>query len=269
MAVGKNKRLSKGGKRASKRKAQDAMLNKEWYDLCAPANFQVRHCGKTIANKSKGTFSGPDSIKGRVFEVNLADLMSEDKDYRNRKVQLRAEDVQGRNVILNFHGMSLTTDKLRSMLRKWCTLVEGSVETKTSDGYTMRLFAIGFTEKRKAQVRKNCHCQTSHVKKIRDKMTEIIVEEVSKNPLDKVLDNLKEDVMGQRIARETRGIFPLRDVCIRKVKVTKVPKVDVARVIEQMHKGDVPASYEGGRSRVEESAPAPAQEEAAAEEAED
>merc|ERR1711991_838521 len=146
-------------------------------------------------------------IKGRVSEVNLADLMSEDKDYRNRKVQLRAEEVQGRNVIL---------------------------------------FAIGFTEKRKLQVRKNCHCQSSHVKKIRDKMTEIIVEEVSKNPLDKVLDNLKEDVMGQRIARETRGIFPLRDVCIRKVKVTKVPKVDIARVIEQMHKGDIPASYEGG-----------------------
>merc|ERR1711991_309841 len=80
-------------------KAQDAMANKEWYDLCAPANFQVRHCGKTVANRTKGTFSGPESIKGRVFEVNLADLMSEDKDYRNRKVQLRAEEVQGRNVI--------------------------------------------------------------------------------------------------------------------------------------------------------------------------
>ena len=69
MAVGKNKRLSKGGKRTQKRKAQDAMANKEWFDLVAPVQFTTRHCGKTVVNKSKGTFNGPESIKGRVFEV--------------------------------------------------------------------------------------------------------------------------------------------------------------------------------------------------------
>jgi ribosomal protein S3AE len=36
-----------------------------------------------------------------------------------RKFRLIAEDVQGRNVLTNFHGMDLTTDKLRSMVKKW------------------------------------------------------------------------------------------------------------------------------------------------------
>ena len=79
-------------------------------------------------------------------------MQSEEQDYKSRKVQMKAEDVQGRNVIMNFHGMSLTTDKLRSLLQKWCTLIESTCEVKTSDGYTLRVFAIAFTRKLKSQV---------------------------------------------------------------------------------------------------------------------
>eukprot|EP01061_Rhynchopus_euleeides_P010685 TRINITY_DN201_c0_g1_i1.p1 TRINITY_DN201_c0_g1~~TRINITY_DN201_c0_g1_i1.p1 ORF type:complete len:286 (+),score=128.03 TRINITY_DN201_c0_g1_i1:51-860(+) len=256
MAVGKNKRLSKGGKRNTKRKVGDTLANKEWYDMVAPIQFPERMCGKTMVNRSKGTFSGPENIKGRVFEVCLADLMgSEDKDYKSRKVQMKAEDVQGRCVLLNFHGMSLTTDKLRSLLQKWCTLIEGSQEVKTSDGYTLRVFAIAFTKKRGLQNKKNCHCQTSHVKKIRTKMAEIIQHNVAKNPLDRVVKILQEDVMGSEIQKACAGIFPLRDVHIRKVKVTKAPKVDIARIVEQMHGNDIPVSHEGGRQLQTTAAP--------------
>jgi small subunit ribosomal protein S3Ae len=36
-----------------------------------------------------------------VFEVSLADLQ-QDEDQAFRKIKLRAEDVQGRNVLTNF-----------------------------------------------------------------------------------------------------------------------------------------------------------------------
>eukprot|EP01059_Diplonema_ambulator_P035233 TRINITY_DN8214_c1_g1_i1.p1 TRINITY_DN8214_c1_g1~~TRINITY_DN8214_c1_g1_i1.p1 ORF type:complete len:269 (+),score=130.57 TRINITY_DN8214_c1_g1_i1:55-861(+) len=256
MAIGKNKRLSKGGKKSTKRKVGDVMLNKEWYDVVAPASFHTRQCSKTVVNKSKGTFNAADSLKGRVFEVCLADLMTkaeaaDDNTYKSRKVQLKAEEVQGRNVLTNFHGMSLTTDKLRSLLSKWCTLIEGSVEVKTSDGYTLRVFAIAFTKKRQLQVKKNCHCQTSHVKKIRTKMAEIITQTVSKSSLEKVVKNLQQDVMGDEIKKACAGIFPLRDVNIRKVKVVKVPKQSLDRLMEA-HGGaeGVPKSVEGGRQKM-------------------
>ncbi len=42
-----------------------------------------------------------DGLKGRVFEVSLADLQ-QDEDQAFRKIKLRAEDVQGRNVLTNF-----------------------------------------------------------------------------------------------------------------------------------------------------------------------
>jgi len=47
-------------------------------------------------------------LKHRVFEVSLADLQS-DEDQAYRKIRLRAEDVQGRNVLTNFWVMILRT----------------------------------------------------------------------------------------------------------------------------------------------------------------
>jgi len=49
--------------------------------------------------------------------VSLADLQNDEIAYR--KLKLVSEEVQGRNVLTNFHGMDMTTDKLRSMVKKW------------------------------------------------------------------------------------------------------------------------------------------------------
>lgn len=42
-----------------------------------------------------------EGLKGRVFESNLADLSANEED-AFRKIRLRVEDVQGRNVLTNF-----------------------------------------------------------------------------------------------------------------------------------------------------------------------
>ena len=55
---------------------------------------------------------------------------------------LKCEDVQGKNVLTNFAGMDFTTDKLRSLVRKWFSLIETFVDVKTTDGYSLRVFCM-------------------------------------------------------------------------------------------------------------------------------
>lgn len=121
-----------------------------------------------------------DALKGRVFEVSLADLQAPDEEQAHRKIKLICEEVQGRNCLTNFHGMDLTRDKLCSLLKKWQTLIEASVDVKTTDGYTVRMFAIAFTKKRQNQSRQTSYAQSAQVRQIRAKMIEIMHAEASK-----------------------------------------------------------------------------------------
>lgn len=52
MAVGKNKKLSKG--KGNKKRVVDPFTRKEWYDIKAPVFFENRNVGKTIVNRSQG-----------------------------------------------------------------------------------------------------------------------------------------------------------------------------------------------------------------------
>ncbi len=61
-------------------------------------------------------------------------------------------------------GMDFTTDKLRSLVRKWQTLIEAHVDVKTTDGYLLRMFCISFTMKRPGQIKKTCYAQSSQVR---------------------------------------------------------------------------------------------------------
>jgi len=234
MAVGKNKKLSKGGgKKGGKKKSGDPFLKKEWYDIKAPSVFSVRNCGKTLCSRTQGTKIASEELKGRVMELNLADL-NQDEDQSSKKVKLCIEDVQGRNCLTDFHGMTMTRDKLCSLIRKWQTLLEAHCDIKTSDGYIVRLFVLAFTKRRQDQVKTNCYAQSAQIRKIRKKMVDIVSKEANGMLLRDLVKKLVAESIGKEIEKQTQGIFPLKDVIIRKVKVMKKPKFDITKLME-MH----------------------------------
>jgi len=230
MAVGKNKKLGKKVK-GGKKKPVDPFARKEWYDVKAPSQFKHRDVAKTPVNRTSGTKIAADALRGRVFSVSLADLQK-DEDQAYRKIKLRIEDVNGTRCLTNFYGMDLTNDKYRSLVRKWQSLIEAHVDVKTTDGYNLRMFAIGFTKKRPNQLRKTTYAQTSQIHIIRKKMMDIMTREASTNELKDLVDKFIPESLGKQIEKECQAIYPLQNVFIRKVKVLKTPKLDPAKLFE-------------------------------------
>uniref|UniRef100_A0A2I2ZL70 Ribosomal protein S3A n=1 Tax=Gorilla gorilla gorilla TaxID=9595 RepID=A0A2I2ZL70_GORGO len=155
MAVGKNKSLTKGGKKGAKKKVVDPFSKKNWYDMKAPAMFNIRNIGKMLVTRTQGTKIASDGLNGRVFEASLADLQNDEVAFR--KFKLITEDVQGKNC------MDLTRDKTCSMVKKWQTMIEAHVDVKTTHGYLLHLSCVGFNKKRSNQIWKTSYAQHQQV----------------------------------------------------------------------------------------------------------
>merc|ERR1711990_364430 len=194
----------------------DPFASKDWYDIKAPSIFQAPIIGKTIVSRTKGTKTASDGLKGRICEISLGDL-NKNEDDAYRKMKLRVEDVQGSQALCNFRGMDFTTDKLRSLVRKWQSLIEANVDVKTVDGYVLRCFCIGFTKKRQFQIRKTSYAQSAQIRAIRKKMVDIMTKEVASCDLIKAVEKFVPEFIG-------------------KVKILKAPKFDPAKLAE-IHAG--------------------------------
>merc|ERR1712039_107962 len=119
-----------------------------------------------------------------------------------------------------------------SLIKKFQALIEAHVDVKTTDGYLVRMFVIAFTQRRPDQVKTNCYAQTAQIRKIRRKMTEIMTNEAGKVQLRDLVKKLIPESIGKEIEKQTQGIFPLKDVLIRKVKILKKPKFDITKLME-------------------------------------
>lgn len=225
----------KGGKGGQKKRTQDPFAKKDWYMIKAPNVFSRRHVGRTPVTRTAGTKNALDGLKGRVIEVNLADLQ-EDEDQAYRNIKLQVQEIQGNSLLTNFYGLNFTTDKLRSLVRKWQTLIECHVDAKTSDGYLLRVFVIGFTNRRPNQIRKTSYAQTSQVDRIRRRMSIIVRKEVTKSSLKRLVAKFIPNSIGRKIERRCANIYPLKDVHIRKVKMIKAPRMDNQKIME-MYQG--------------------------------
>merc|ERR1712085_93190 len=74
--------------------------------------------------------------------------------------------------------------------------------------------------------------QSAQIRKIRKKIVEIMVNEAGKVQLRDLVKKLIPESIGKEIEKQTQGIFPLKDVLVRKVKILKKPKFDITKLME-------------------------------------
>lgn len=238
MAYGKNKGLAKG-KKGQKKKQMDCFLKKVWYNVKAPTYFQSKAlmAGRTCVTKTQGQKIETDGLRGRICEFNLADLAPNNED-GYKKIKLEIQETQGKNCLTDFHGLSLTRDKMCQMIKKKHSLIEAVCDCKTTDGYIVRLFVLGFTKDVKDhQVKVFTYAQSAQIKKIRKKMVQTVQQIVQAGALKDLVKHLLVDKIEADIKTATNRIFPLDPLHIQKVKIVKKPKLDITKLMEVHEKG--------------------------------
>ena len=70
------------------------------------------------------------------------------------------------------------------------TMIEATVDVKTTDGYWLRMFCMGFTRRQPNQIKKTSYAKASQVRNIRKRMVEIIGREIAQSDLKEVVSKL-------------------------------------------------------------------------------
>merc|ERR1712228_598660 len=107
------------------------------------------------------------------------------------------------------------------MIKKNQTYIHAHTDVKTTDGFHLRVFCIGFTERGVGQVKKTAYAKSKQVKRIRKKMIAIMQREIKKGEVKDLVNKLIPDTIADDIRKACTSVYPIKDVHIRKVKVLR------------------------------------------------
>ena len=184
----------------------DGWKSKEWYNIEAPAYLNRAVVGSTMAGD-------PALLLGRNVETTVGELTN-DMTKNNTKVILRISNVVGDVATTDLMGHELTTDYIRSIVKRQTSRIDANIEVKTKDGFVIRVKPTCFTIKR---------ARSSQMKAIREMMVEIVKRRASETDFETFMQEAILGRLSAAIYRQAKFIYPLRRVEIRKTEVEKMP----------------------------------------------
>lgn len=191
----------------------DGWKSKEWFNIEAPVYLNRSIVGTTMAGD-------PSLLVGRNVETTVGELTN-DMTKNNTKVILRISNVVGDIATTDLMGHELTTDYIRSIVKRQTSRIDANVEVKTKDGYVIRVKPTCFTIKR---------ARSSQIKAIRELMIEIVKRRAAETDFENFMQEAILGRLSATIYRQAKFIYPLRRVEIRKTQVEVMPAAALAPV---------------------------------------
>jgi len=196
--------------RRSQRKAESRKA-KQWYKVVSPEIFGRAPFGETIAND-------PERVVGRIVETTLGDLTN-NFSKQNTKLKFRVDRVAGDSAYTKFLGHEMTTDYVRSLVKRRTSRIDAIVDVTTIDGYQVRIKPSCFTVKR---------ARANQVKSIRELSKRVILEKSKSLDLNQLIQDVVQGKMSLDIYKEAKMIYPLRRVEVRKTEIITEPSMTMA-----------------------------------------
>jgi small subunit ribosomal protein S3Ae len=193
--------------RRSQRKAESRKA-KQWYKVISPEMFGRAPVGETVA-------IDPDKIVGRVVETTLGDITN-NFSKQNTKLRFKVDRVAGDSAYTKFVGHEMTTDYIRSLVKRRTSRIDAIIDVMTSDGYEVRVKPSCFTVKR---------ARANQVKSIREISRNVIEEKVKGLDLNQLIQEVVLGKLSLDIYKEAKMIYPLRRVEVRKTEIVAEPRI--------------------------------------------
>jgi small subunit ribosomal protein S3Ae len=186
----------------------DGWKSKEWYNIEAPVYLNRSIVGNTMAGD-------PSLLIGRNVETTVGELTN-DMTKNNTKVILRINNVIGEIATTDLMGHELTTDYVRSIVKRQTSRIDANIEVKTKDKYVIHVKPTCFTIKR---------ARSSQMQAIREMMVEIVKKRAAESDFENFMQEAILGRLSAAIYRQAKFIYPLRRVEIRKTQVKAMPAV--------------------------------------------
>ncbi len=193
----------------------DGWKSKEWYNIEAPVYLKRSIVGNTMAGD-------PSLLVGRKIEVTVGELTN-DMTKNNTKVVLRVNNVVGDTATTDLIGHELTTDYIRSIVKRQTSRIDANIDVRTKDGYVIRVKPTCFTIKR---------ARSSQITAIREMMVDIVKKRASESDFETFMQEAILGRLSAAIYRQAKFIYPLRRVEIRKTQVEFAPTSTSASAAE-------------------------------------
>jgi small subunit ribosomal protein S3Ae len=184
----------------------DKWKSKTWYNVETPEFISRTNIGVTPSED-------PDQLIGRIVETTVGEIAN-DFTKHNTKLILEISEVNGDVANTRFIGHEITTDYLRSIVKRQTSRIDTNLDVTTKDGYVIRVKPICFTVKR---------ARTSQIKSIREIMNKIVVERAAELNFEQFIEEAIMGKLSANIYRNAKFIYPLRRVEIRKTEVKALP----------------------------------------------
>ena len=188
--------------KARRRRVRDTWKEKRWYKIMTPKEFGDVEIGTTPARD-------PYMLIKRRVESSLREL-SGDFSKQYIKLYFQINDVAGETANTDFVGHQVTSDYVRSMIRRGTSRIDTISQINTKDGRKMKIHVLAITIKR---------AKSSQQKFIRETMDNLVLEAAAERKFRDLVEDIITGKLASQIYHEAKKIYPLKRVEIVKTRV--------------------------------------------------
>lgn len=174
---------------------------KQWFSVIAPKVFNEMELAKTIAVDA-------NSLINKRISLSVMELTNDFSKYY-MKFFFRIKKVEGDKAFAEFDGSECMRDYISRMVLRRVRRIDTVQNLQTKDGKKIIVKGLVISRRIKSNIQKT----------IRVKTKEMIKSEVENSTLDEFIKKILSDDLKNKILKEGRKIYPIRNFEVRKTEV--------------------------------------------------